>query len=225
MSPNDAIDIENLKFAYQADKLVIDIKKIQIRQGELTFIFGPSGSGKSTLLALIGGILSPHSGSINILGTSLHTLAPAKRDKFRGKNIGFIFQIFNLIPYLSVKENIMLPALLQGYNSLSDLEARTRGLSIALGIESILEAKVTDLSVGQQQRVAATRALINSPKLVIADEPTSALDTHHREGFIELLFRVCRESNSTLIFVSHDLALMPLFDRNISLPEINESIS
>ena len=229
MSSEEAlIQIENLEFSY--GKLlpnVIRIPELRIARGESVFLHGPSGSGKTTLLGLLAGVLQSRKGKLRILGSDLGTLDSRGRDRFRGDHLGYIFQMFNLIPYLSVVENIALPCSLSPRRNAklgaeSPHEAARR-LSAGLGIESLLDKKVTELSVGQQQRVAAARALIGSPELVIADEPTSALDFDHRERFIELLFKESRRAGSTVLFVSHDRQLMPLFSRAVSLQEINQA--
>ena len=191
------------------------------------FLHGPSGSGKTTLLGLIAGVLTPSSGTLKVLGTDLAALRPAGRDAFRGVHLGYLFQLFNLIPWLSVTENIALPCRLHAARAErldgETPEAAARRLAAALGLGEMVDSPVTELSVGQQQRVAAARALIGSPDIVIADEPTSALDADRRDRFIELLFEQCNAAGATLLFVSHDLSLGARFDRVISLPDINAS--
>ena len=198
--------------------------------GERVFIHGPSGSGKSTLLALLGGVLIPERGSVQVLGTELSSLPPARRDRFRGDHVGFVFQLFNLVPYLSVLENVMLPC---------RFSARRRGRAIDAGgsvhaeavrllshldLEpSLLARKVTDLSVGQQQRVAAARALLGRPEIVVADEPTSALDANRQESFLRLLLQECAAAGATLLFVSHDRRLAVQFTREIDLEAVNSA--
>lgn len=222
------VEIKNLKFKYPSSThLTLDIPILQIPKGEKVFLHGPSGTGKSTLLELLAGVLSPSEGQINILNENLSNLNSAAKDTFRSNHIGYIFQSFNLIPYLSVEENISLPL----YFS---LEKRKKispqvqqqvivDLTQMLGIDHLLTKKITELSVGQQQRVAAARALVGSPELILADEPTSALDYDHREKFIKLLFSVAERNNSTVIFVSHDKTLEKIFDRTVSLTEINKA--
>ncbi len=188
-------------------------------------MFGPSGSGKTTLLGVLAGVLAPDSGAVRVLGVDLARLTAGRRDAFRAEHIGYIFQMFNLIPYLSVLENITLPCRLDRrraarLNGVDDRRAAT-ALAERLEIGEYLGSPVTELSVGQQQRVAAARALIAAPELVIADEPTSSLDADRRARFLDLLFEICREAGSTLVFVSHDRQLEPLFDRALSLPELN----
>jgi putative ABC transport system ATP-binding protein len=164
---------------------------------------------------------------VRVLGRDLATLSPAQRDAFRAEHIGYIFQMFNLIPYLSVLENVTLPCRLnrERLRRLGGVapEAAARGLVDRLEIGELVDAPVTELSVGQQQRVAAARALIGAPELVIADEPTSSLDSDRRTRFLELLFEIVRDARSTLVFVSHERQLMPLFDRGLSLPELNRA--
>jgi putative ABC transport system ATP-binding protein len=222
---NHAVDIEELVFSYRPPKAVLKINKLAIDMGEKVFLHGPSGSGKTTLLGLLAGVLRADAGSVKILGQDLTRMSGPARDALRGAHIGYIFQMFNLIPYLNVLENIVLPCQVnrergQRLNGLP-VERAAKGIAERLGIGSIILEKVTDLSVGQQQRVATARALLGSPELIIADEPTSSLDEDHRQNFLDLLFTQCREIGSTLVFVSHDRRMMPLFDRAISLPQIN----
>jgi putative ABC transport system ATP-binding protein len=220
-----AVRIEDLAFAYRAGRPVLSIARLDVRRGERLFVYGPSGSGKTTLLGLLAGVLHADRGVVDVLGQDMARMSGPRRDAFRAEHVGYIFQLFNLIPYLSVTENITLPCRISAAR-----RARLRGRSPEseaarlmehLGLASLAEQSVTDLSVGQQQRVAAARALIGAPALVIADEPTSALDTNRREAFLQLLFESCDEAGSTLIFVSHDRTLMPLFSRDVSLPHIN----
>jgi len=225
MGMGPALEIEQLKFHYRAGRDILDIPQLVINTGERVFLFGPSGSGKTTLLGIIAGVLPATTGKVNVLGRDMTKLSAAQRDAVRGSHIGYIFQLFNLIPYLSVEENITLPCRLseerrKRLNGRS-LQDAAREAAKHLGIEPLLHESVTRLSVGQQQRVAAARALIGTPELIIADEPTSSLDHDHRERFIELLFQAAKEAHSTVVFVSHDRTLQPLFDRAISLPEIN----
>ena len=215
------IRVEGLRFGYGTAREVIHIDQLSIESGERVFLHGPSGSGKTTLLGLLAGVLAPRAGTV--IHRDQHDFAKmssAARDAYRGAHIGYIFQLFNLIPYLSVRENIELPLRLHRERR-ARAKASVDQLAEHLGIASELSNPATALSVGQQQRVAAARALIGAPELVIADEPTSSLDTDHRERFLELLFREVKEAGSTLLFVSHDRSLAPLFDRTLSLPELN----
>jgi putative ABC transport system ATP-binding protein len=223
----DAIAIADLKFRYGQGREVLNIPELKVERGERVFLFGPSGSGKTTLLGIVAGVLEANSGRVEVLGRDLTKMKPAERDAFRGSHIGYIFQLFNLIPYLTVEENITLPCRLSAERRRrlngKDLHRAAREVADHLGIGGLLHENVTKLSVGQQQRVAASRALIGTPELIVADEPTSSLDHDHRERFIQLLFESCREAGSTLLFVSHDRTLMPMFGRAISLPEVNRA--
>lgn len=227
MSAPAAIAIKNMKFKYPSVPTnVLDIAELTIRQGQSVFLAGPSGSGKTTLLGIITGILSSDEGSLEILGIKLADLSPSNRDRFRGAYLGYIFQMFNLIPYLTVSENIALPCYLNPERLArlkSSLKDQIQYLASHLEISHLLHKPVLELSVGQQQRVAAARALIGQPPLVIADEPTSALDTDLRQKFIELLMAETKKNNQTLLFVSHDVSLKPLFETSLALPQINRA--
>lgn len=223
----EAIALADLKFRYGQGREVLDIPELKIERGARVFLYGPSGSGKTTLLGVVAGVLEANSGHVEVLGRDLVKMKPAERDAFRGSHIGYIFQLFNLIPYLTVEENITLPCRLSAERRRrlngKDLHRAAREVAEHLGIAELLRDDVTKLSVGQQQRVAASRALIGTPELIVADEPTSSLDHDHRERFIQLLFESCREAGSTLVFVSHDRTLMPMFDRALSLPDVNRA--
>lgn len=224
------IKLTNLTFAWQ-QQAIIEIEALHIEKGQHLFIEGPSGSGKSTLLNLLGGVLTPQQGSISILGQSLQQLSSSQKDSFRSNHIGFIFQQFNLIPYLSVLDNITLPCTFSALRKAKVLKRskclNTEAIRLlaALGLTdpALLQRNVNQLSVGQQQRVAVARAMLGSPEIIIADEPTSALDANHRQAFIEILFEECKKEDITLIFVSHDTSLKNHFDYHISLPEINQA--
>jgi putative ABC transport system ATP-binding protein len=209
---------------------VLHIPKLDIARGERIFIRGASGSGKSTLLSLLAGVNLPTQGEVNVLGESISQFSGAKRDHFRSDHIGFVFQLFNLIPYLSVLENVTLPCRFSNRRrqkatesgSTLDEEAKRLLAHLDMADDSIIHRPVTELSVGQQQRVATARALIGAPEIVIADEPTSALDSNMRQTFIQLLFQQCNETGSTLLFVSHDQQLEPLFEKHIAMDDINQ---
>jgi putative ABC transport system ATP-binding protein len=225
MSLNKTIDIEDLRFAYRAAKPVLKIAELKIAKGEKVFLHGPSGSGKTTLLGILAGVLKAEQGQVKILGRDFTKISGPARDALRGAHMGYIFQMFNLIPYLNVAENILLPCRVNRERRRrvagASLEGEACALAERLGIGHLVSESVIDLSVGQQQRVAAARALLGAPELIIADEPTSALDEDQRENFLDLLFTHCNAIGSTLLFVSHDRRMMPLFDRALSLPEIN----
>lgn len=226
------IDINNLEFSWSSQaSTVLSIDALQVDAGERLFIKGPSGCGKSTLLSLLSGVTTAASGTVRVMDQAIEQLSSIQRDHFRANHIGYIFQMFNLIPYLSMIDNVVLPChfseqrrtrALENGNDLR-IEA-TRLLShLDMAQPELLGRPVTTLSVGQQQRVAAARALMGSPELLIADEPTSSLDADRRESFIKLLFDECQKTGATLVFVSHDASLEKMFDRTIDLSEINRA--
>lgn len=219
-----AVRMSELEFSYRSGPPILQIDELVVPAGEAVFLHGPSGSGKTTLLGLVTGVLAPRSGTLEVLGRDLGTMSGAARDTFRGERLGYVFQMFNLIPYLTALENITLPCRMTAGRRRrleGEMDDEARVLARRLEIEPLLEARPGELSVGQQQRVAAARALLGRPDLVVADEPTSALDAHRRDAFLELLFESCREAGATLLFVSHDRSLETRFDRALSLPELN----
>lgn len=229
---DSAIQLVDVRFRWQRQsQFIIDIPELTISAGERVLIRGASGSGKTTLLNLLGGVAIPESGHLRIFGTDLTSLTSAQRDKFRADRIGFIFQMFNLIPYLSLTENVILPCRFSEERRLAvqhkpaNLEEEATRLltQMALDVAELDRRPVTQLSTGQQQRVAVARSLIGSPPLIIADEPTSALDADTRHTFLDLLFQETKTTGATLVFVSHDADLGKNFDRTIALSDINKA--
>lgn len=226
------IEIKDLHFRWSSHTpLVLEIPSLSIKAGESVFVRGPSGSGKSTLLNLIGGVLEPIDGELIVLGQKMSELGPRQRDALRGDEMGFIFQQFNLLPYLSVLENILLPI---HFSKMKSEKLSERGVTpeseairlmsrLGLDIKKIGRRKVTELSVGQQQRVAAVRSLIGWPGLIIADEPTSSLDADTRNRFVKLLMEECKQIKATLVFVSHDGSLATEFERVVDLVTLNKA--
>jgi putative ABC transport system ATP-binding protein len=221
------IDIHDLRFAWpRAAADTLDIPALTIAAGESVFLHGPSGCGKSTLLGLLAGVLVPSAGEVRLMGRPWSALPGAARDRLRADHVGYVFQQFNLLPYLSALDNVRLPCRFSARRAqrAGDVDTRAHELLAAVGLDAGHWARRADaLSVGQQQRVAAARALIGRPELVIADEPTSALDAARRDGFMALLLAQCRDAGSTLVFVSHDERLAASFDRRLSLPAINRA--
>ena len=220
-------DIE-FSFAPEAGSFHLAVDCLEVSKGEAVFLAGASGSGKSTLLGLICGTLVPQKGEVHILGTEITSLPGSARDRIRADHIGIIFQMFNLLPYLSILDNVRLPVsfstkrkVAATKNAGSDI-AEARRLLTVLGVdpEKLGQQRTSDLSVGQQQRVAAARAFIGSPEIIIADEPTSSLDEGHQAQFMELLFAEKERTGACLIMVSHDLRLAKRFDRVIQLQDI-----
>jgi putative ABC transport system ATP-binding protein len=198
----------------------LSVERLEVGAGERVFVRGPSGSGKSTLLSLVAGILLPTSGSVRFMGRDWSGMSSARRDGIRADHIGYVFQQFNLLPYLSVLDNALLSC------RFSPLRARRAGdgrreacrLLERAGLEPALWGRrAAELSVGQQQRVAAVRALLGRPELVVADEPTSALDEALREAFMDLLAEACAEAGAALLFVSHDVRLAARFERIVDM--------
>lgn len=219
------VEIRDLDFRYPgAASSTLRMGTFDVRKSERVFLYGPSGTGKTTLLEILAGVQVPQKGSVRLFGEDLTTMSSAGRDRFRADHVGYVFQSFNLIPYLSVEENVALPAHFSPRRmkrlKASSLTAEIRRLTKALGIEELMGRPVTELSVGQQQRVAVARALIGAPELILADEPTSALDTDHREKFLKLLFDLADDEGTTVLFVSHDRTIQNLFTRSVSLQEL-----
>jgi putative ABC transport system ATP-binding protein len=204
----------------------LDIPRFDIAAGERVFLHGPSGGGKSTLLGVLGGVALPVSGTVTLLGQRLDTLSSRARDRFRADHIGFIFQQFNLLPWLSALDNVLLPCTFSARRAARAGDARTTAEQLLAHLDlepSLWHRPAAELSVGQQQRVAAARALIGQPEIVLADEPTSALDAPRQQRFIDLLLAETRAAGAALLFVSHDDRLAAHFDRRVALGEINRA--
>jgi putative ABC transport system ATP-binding protein len=224
------IHIEQLRYRWPGGQRdVLSIDRLQIEAGRHVFLFGDSGCGKSTLLGLMAGVLLPQAGRVEVLGQNWQTRSAGQRDSFRADHVGYIFQQFNLLPYLSMRDNVLLPCRFSQRRARQAVEAsgsaaqQAEQLLTHMGLpEALWQRAANELSVGQQQRVAAARALMGRPDLVIADEPTSALDAARREQFMHLLRDQCRQHGTTLVFVSHDERLAADFDETISLPELNQ---
>lgn len=223
------VELNQLEFSWPgAQSPLLSIPQLSLARGERVLLRGASGSGKSTLLSLIAGIYTTVPGQVQVLGHDLAKLNQHQRDRLRANEIGYIFQQFNLLPYLSAIANVTLacqfaPARRQRLAGAS-INATATALLDRLGLSWAQQQQPAhQLSVGQQQRVAAARALLGSPALIIADEPTSALDQAHRDDFIQLLFEACAEQETTLLFVTHDATLAPLFPRAIELQDINQA--
>ncbi len=185
---------------------------LQARTGEIMMLVGPSGCGKTTLLSAIAGTLKVESGTISVFDNPLEKMSSGALTRFRAKNIGFIFQQFNLIPTLSVAENVSVPLLIQGYSSSFAIK-RSREILEKVGLGERWKERPNKLSGGQQQRVAIARALIHEPALVICDEPTAALDAHNGEIVLELFREVARSAKRAVIIVTHDNRILSYADR------------
>ena len=218
------IKIESLNFYWsKKSNFKIFVPSLEIKKGEKVLLLGESGSGKTTLLSLICGFLNPLSGSISINGNTINELSSKTKDEYRADNIGIIFQQFNLLPYANVVDNVLLPLYFSQARSKNIVNKRAAALELFKQLrlpDDIAQYRASNLSVGQQQRVAVARALIGNPSLIIADEPTSSLDTNAQQLFLDLMFKQISENNSTLLMVSHDKSLSNRFDRQININEI-----
>jgi putative ABC transport system ATP-binding protein len=227
-----AIALKQLTFSY-ASTPILDIDELIIELGERVFIAGPSGCGKSTLLNIISGTLTPKPkfktkntaettpNNISVLDQTYAQLSSRELDQFRAKNMGIVFQQFNLIGYLSVRENIALSTEFHDCDK-TTLHATIPTLLAQLQLPAdIIDQPANTLSIGQQQRVAIARALIHQPRIVIVDEPTSALDESATHSFMQTLIHMCDNQHTTLLFVSHDLRLAKYFSHSIELDKIN----
>jgi putative ABC transport system ATP-binding protein len=221
-----ALELRDIEFAWpkQAKSLFV-IPELSLQQGQTMFIGGPSGSGKSSLLSLITGIQLPRKGSCQVLGTSLSQLSASERDKFRGEHLGLIFQQFNLLPFLTVEENIELPSKLfasrfqKSTQLFGSVQNHIDTLCNALHLQPSLRGRQARLlSVGEQQRVAAARALLGCPALIVADEPTSALDEDNKLDFLNLLLSTASAQNTSVVTVSHDMRIASKFDQVFQMP-------
>ena len=219
------IQINSVKFNWSnKSKFKLHIPELSVDKGEKVLLLGESGSGKTTLLSLICGFLTPLSGKIQLNEKLINDLSATKRDQYRSDNIGIIFQQFNLLPYANVIDNILLPLYFSKSRSANVNNQRETAISICKSLrlpEDVVNMKASELSVGQQQRVAVARALIGNPPLVIADEPTSSLDTDAQTIFLDLMFSQVASSNSTLLMVSHDKSLSSKFDRVIDMKNVS----
>jgi putative ABC transport system ATP-binding protein len=229
--PTAAVAVRDLRFRYPHSKAdAIALPRFDVGAGEQVFVRGPSGCGKTTLLSLLAGVLLPSSGTVIVAGQAWSALSAARRDRLRADRVGYIFQQFNLLPYLSVLDNVLLPC---SFSSLrrqgaggtrSEIRSSALRLLDQMGLDaSFADREAAGLSVGQQQRVGAARALIGKPGLVIADEPTSALDEDRRESFMRVLLEACSEAGSALVFVSHDARLANRFTRQVDLARVNQA--
>jgi putative ABC transport system ATP-binding protein len=224
----DIVAMTDVAFAWPGrTTFAVRIARLSVARGERILLIGPSGSGKSTLLNLLCGVVAPQTGRIEILGTDIAGQPVAARDRFRAEHFGIIFQMFNLLPYATVLDNVVLPlhfAPARRQRATADRSAgdEARRLLGRLGLEPELidGPAASALSVGQQQRVAAARALIGTPEIVVADEPTSSLDRARQQAFLDLLFAEVASAGATLIMVSHDETLSRHFDRVLPIERV-----
>ena len=225
--PAPAIRLTDIRFRWkERSEFELKVPALVLGRTERVLLVGPSGSGKSTLLSLIAGVAVPQKGKVEAIGTDLTALSGAARDRFRADHFGIIFQMFNLIPYLSSLDNILLPLRVSKHRrarvAAATPEDEAKRLMSRLGLDPATYArkKPTELSVGQQQRVAAARALIGRPEIIVADEPTSSLDRDRQVAFVTLLREEVQAAGAALLLVSHDLSIAENLDRVIRLDDV-----
>ena len=218
------ISLSQLVYAWPGQPPLLRIEALTLEAGQSLFVGGPSGSGKSSLLALLSGVVLPTAGDCQVLGQSIASLSPVARDRLRADAMGIVFQQFNLLPYLSMMDNVLLPVqvshqrLKQSCEQYGTPAKQAQVLFERLGLSGLPSSTpVHRLSVGQQQRVAVARAFMGWPKLVIADEPTSALDDDNRDAFLDLLLGLASEGSTSVVMVSHDRRLADRFDLQLWL--------
>jgi putative ABC transport system ATP-binding protein len=219
------INLADIRFHYsdRPEHTVLNIPSWSLSSGDQVLVHGPSGSGKSTLLGLLSGLLTPNHGSLTVLGQSLNSLNDRQRVQFRAAHIGYVFQQFNLLPYLNAIDNVLLATRFSVKKNTNIIKEEIKTLFKALNIpENEWNRPIRHLSIGQQQRIAIARALINKPQILIADEPTSSLDQSNRDAFMQLLMPMVTENQMTLLFVSHDQSLSNYFTNIQSLNDFNQ---
>lgn len=219
-----AVELKDLVFWYHPEGWKLQLPALTLASGQHLFIRGASGTGKTTLLNLLSGITRPNQGELWLQGQALHQLSAAKRDKLRAAQIGVVFQQLNLIPYLTVLDNVLLRASFASKPGAA-MRQRAQDLLASLGLaESLWQQRASALSVGQQQRVAIARALLTEPALLIADEPTSALDADNRDAFMQVLLAEADKCQTTVIFVSHDQQLRRYFQYELQMTNLAQGV-
>lgn len=215
------LELSNIQFTYDEQGFELNIPKMQIKPGESVALVGPSGSGKTTLLNLIAGIISPDKGCIQLNDDNMTALNNHQRRLYRLRHIGMIFQAFELLDYLNVRDNILLQArLCPGVSIDQSIKDKASAIAVILGLGDKLSRNINALSQGERQRVAVCRALLLKPVLVLADEPTGNLDPENKQAVLEQLISVCKQQQCILLTVTHDHSLLPNFDRVINMVDL-----
>ncbi|MCP4207270.1 MAG: ABC transporter ATP-binding protein [Shimia sp.] len=221
------ISVSDFSFVWPGSSAaVLQNASLNVEAGERVMLRGPSGSGKSTLLAAISGVIDIPKRAVTVAGQDIGALPASKRDRFRADHMGLIFQVFNLVPWLSAVDNILLPCRFSKRRRdriAGPLDKEAHRLMAALGLkpDTLGAFQASTLSVGQQQRVAAARALIGAPEVILADEPTSALDPDTKDSFMQLLSQQAQDSGAALLMVSHDEGLDRHFDRVVEMSALS----
>jgi putative ABC transport system ATP-binding protein len=219
---NPLINIRNLSFAYPEGQFCLTVPRLDVERGGRLAVVGASGSGKTTLLNLIAGIHKPDAGSVSVSDRAVETLTDAARRRYRIENLGLIFQTFELLEYLTVRDNILLPFRISTALKLtSEVNSRVERLAADTGIGALVASYPQQLSQGERQRAAICRALITAPKLILADEPTGNLDPDNKHKVLDILLRQVERNNATLVMVTHDYDLLDRFDRVVDMRELH----
>ena len=217
------INIENLKYSYPNSDFNLAVGTLSIEKGSRTAVIGPSGFGKTTLLNLIAGILQPQKGDVKVNGTNVSQLSDSERRNFRIREVGFVFQDFKLLEYLSVLDNILLPFRINRSLEISkDVKSVAKDTAASLNIEDKLRKHPSRLSHGERQRVAICRALVNKPAIILADEPTGNLDPDNKAHIMPILFDYVDNYDSTLVTVTHDHELLKGFQQIVDFRELGQ---
>ncbi len=216
-----AVSCKNIKKTYVTGTSLVEALRgvdLEVHMGELLMIVGPSGSGKTTLISIIAGVLSQDEGECLVFEKNLSTMKNGEETAYRGKNIGFVFQSFNLVPMLTSKENVAVPLIING-EDLSDAEAKASSLLEKLDLGGKINTSPAELSGGQQQRVAIARSIIHEPRLIVCDEPTAYLDHETGQKVMELLKKTALNENRALIVVTHDPRIFSFADRIVKMED------
>lgn len=215
------IEVHNLRKVYRMGKekiVALNHVDLEIEKGEICCLFGTSGSGKSTLLNMLAGLEKPTKGTIQIKKVHIEKLTESQLATFRQKYIGFVFQSYNLIPTLTAQENVALPLIFQGVSK-KERDKRAKEMLEAVGLAKRIKHKPKEMSGGQQQRVSIARAFVNKPQILFADEPTGNLDTHTTVEVMDIITKIARETNQTMIIVSHDPEIADYADKIITIQD------
>jgi putative ABC transport system ATP-binding protein len=217
------IEVNNVTFGYRVGGFRIDVPKLGVQAGEKVAVIGPSGRGKTTLLHLLAGVLVPSAGRIAVDGTDVSTLSREDRQDYRALRMGMVFQEFELLEYLDVIDNVLLPYRISPVLTLDD-EARERAKALVqeVGLDGKQRRYPRHLSQGERQRIAVCRALVTRPAILLGDEPTGNLDPDNRDHIMDTLWRYSDETKAPLVVVTHDHELLGRFDRRIDVREFSE---
>jgi putative ABC transport system ATP-binding protein len=225
------INVSELAFSYRgrgtnkSSSFGMRVEEFAVPPGASTALVGPSGSGKTTLLGLIAGTLRAASGSIIVNDQPITDFSDSELGQYRIRNVGQVFQAFELLGYLTVTENVMLPWYISGRGSKTDIRKRAIELLRGVGLESKLNVMPGELSQGEQQRVAVCRAMLNNPPVLLADEPTGNLDQENKQNVVDLLVEQAKSNNSTLLMVTHDESLLGKFDSVLDMRHIAQALN